>query len=422
MKSASRPFFIMIHYFDAHRPYRVPTEYVDLVRRPGDPDPFSLRAPDNVREGAEPAQEVTDRERLLYSGCIRYVDDAIGKLVAYLEEAGLDGKTVLVVTSDHGEAFWEHGAMAHGSNLYDEAVKVPLIIRYPSKYAQPQRIDAQVRHIDLLPTIVDLAGVTDSRRREGVSLGPLIETGLRAAAPGRMLPQDVALCECGLKKTPDTKCIRTNDLKLIIEPATALLELYDLKADPGETINLWGKGIPEADTLSRMLSAVPGSTVNGWRVAFTGQTGAEVGVDVAVAKGGRLAGVRTVSSPGALVVNVAGDSASFTIGARPMGLQIVLFDVQPKEARVDFAVRSVGSGGPTAVNIGRAGIKPMGAQFTLGPQDASGLPAALGQARVAEAPGAQIWWLPGQEMLPPGERTALSFQAKKRLRALGYVQ
>jgi arylsulfatase A-like enzyme len=422
MKSAPKPFFIMIHYFDTHRPYRVPVEYVDLIRKPGDPDPFSAQSTDGTREGERPPQEITDRERVLYGGCIRYVDDAVGKILKYLDEAGLSRETVFILTADHGEAFWEHGAMAHGSNLYDEAIKVPLIIDYPRKYGRPRRLDAQVRHIDLLPTILELAGASDTRRREGTSLCPLIETGKRQAGPARLLPQDAALCESSLKKTPDSKCIRTNDLKLIVEPATALCELYDLRADPKENINLWGTGSAAADSFFRLIDRVPGTSLNGWRVALTGEPTGAVEVDVTLAGGGRLTGVHKVSAPGAMALDIPDDSTSLSIRARPKGLQVLLFDTQPRDARVTFKVSAGGPNGPSAVNVGKIGGRPIGERFTLETQQAAGLPDAFGQFRTRRAAGVHIWWLPGEEMREPGERAVLSPEAKKRLRALGYVQ
>jgi len=422
MKSAPRPFFIMIHYFDTHRPYRVPAEYVDLVRKPGDPDPFSAQSADGAREGERPPQEITDRERVLYGGCIRYVDDAVGNLLKYLDKAGLSRETIFILTADHGEAFWEHGAMAHGSNLYDEAIRVPLVIDYPRKYNRPQRVDAQVRHIDLLPTILELAGASDSRRREGTSLCPLIETGKRQAAPARWLPQDAALCECSLKKTPDSRCIRTNDLKLIVEPATALCELYDLRSDPKENVNLWGKGSAAADSFFRLLARIPGTSLNGWRVALTGEPTGMVEVDVTLARGSRVTGVHKVSAPGAMAVDVPADSTSLSIRARPRGLQVVLFDVEPKDARVRFTVSTTGTDGPKAVNVGEIGARRIGERFDLGPRDATGLPDAFGLFRTQRAAGVHIWWLPGDEMRKPGERAVLPPEAKKRLRALGYIQ
>jgi arylsulfatase A-like enzyme len=300
IKGAHKPFFIMIHYFDTHRPYRPPPEDVDLILKPGDPNPFAARVIARESDEEKPPQELIDRQRLLYAGCVRHIDRGIGRLVKYLDEAGLKRHTLVIVTADHGEAFWEHGVMAHGSNLYDEAIRVPLVIAFLEKYSRPLRLSEQARHIDLLPTILDLAGVPDARRREGASLRPLVETGKRGTGPVRWVPPDLALCECSLKKAPDSRCLRTNDLKLIVEPATALCELYDLRADPRETVNTWGQGGAAADSLFRMMGRIPGTSVSGWRVAFAGEASNVVDVDVALPGGSRLIGIQKVTTPGGL--------------------------------------------------------------------------------------------------------------------------
>jgi arylsulfatase A-like enzyme len=421
MKAAHQPFFILIHYFDTHRPYRVAAEYVDPVRKPGDPEPFAAGTED-MREGEKVPPEVIARERLLYAGCVRFVDTAVAKVIDYLDSAGLTRDTIFIITADHGEALWDHGAVSHGGNLYDEAIKVPLILSYPAEYGRGQRLDAQVRHVDLLPTILDLAGISDSRRREGTSLRPLIAAGKRQTAPARFVPQDVTVCESGLKKAPDSKCVRTNYLKLIVEPATALSELYDLKSDPKEVTNLWGRPPAGTDSLVHMLARVPGTTVGGWRVAVTGAGKSDVDVDIALPKGGRIIGFDKVTAPAGLAVELAADSTSAKIHAYAKGLQMVLFDVAPPDSRVTFKVDSDKAAKLGSVSVGRAGQKRVGERFTVGPQDALGLPEVFEQQRTSATAGVHVWWLAGEKMRMAGERAGLSSEAKKRLKSLGYVQ
>ena len=182
-------------------------------------------------------------QRLRYAACLRGVDAAIGSLCSYLEESGLAGETMIVVTADHGEGMMERGLAIHGYGVYDELVRVPLVIHYPGGIRRAKRIPNQVRHIDLMPTIVDYTGARDEAHREGVTLRPLIETGRVAPAPGRFLPSDHQLCECISLRAADTKCIRRLDCKLIVEPSTGTYEFYDLKQDPGERDNLRRAGV-----------------------------------------------------------------------------------------------------------------------------------------------------------------------------------
>jgi arylsulfatase A-like enzyme len=433
IKESPRPFFIMVHYFDAHWPRRPPPEYVALVRSEGDPDPFAAVA-GGTQASAEPGPERVDRQRLLYAACVRYVDDAVGRLVEFLDRAGLGRETLLIVTADHGEAFWEHSTVAHGANLYDEVVKVPLIVRCPSGGQGGRRVACQVRHVDLLPTIVDFAGAADAEPREGMSLRSLIGgsgggesvTAKHAGSDsGKIVPHDVALSETRLKKAPETRSARTLSEKLILEPATGLRELYDLRSDPEERVNIWGREAAGADSLEQLLTRLPGSSINGWRVALTGdapRSGQAMDVTAGVGAGGRLTRVRTVTGSGELAVDVAPDSTSLKITSRPDGLQIVLFDVEPEGTDVTFRATCEGTGGPAAVEVGEVGRGPIGRSFTLSTRAAAGLPRSFKQARASRAPSLSVWWLPGDKVGKVGARAALTAETMRRLRSLGYVQ
>ena len=461
IKEAPKPFFVLVHYFDAHWPYRPAPKYVDMVRREGDPDPFAPRLAGQGRGGGDPDPTTVEVEKILYSACIRSVDDAVARLETYLTEAGLKDNTILIVTADHGEAFWEHGAGTHGSSLHDEEIRVPLIISYPAKYKEAKRISSLARHVDLMPTVLDLAGTGSTGRWEGTSLRPLVEHGRRGPDRDTVVPQNVALCESSLRKAPGTKCVRTAGAKLIIEPSTGRHEFYDLEKDRGEMTNLWGSGGGEIeDSLMLLLDRVPGSTLSGWRIAFTGEekgpsfvpprmaadggrSGQEeaagdesrraglgsaaaesivIEVAASLEKGSRVIRVDRITTPGSVAIDVAPDSASLTIRAVPHGLQIVLFDVSPPTASVTFQVTAVGKGAPDVVRAGASGVAPLRKSFTLNPEQASDLPRGFEAARGSLEPGIYLWWLAGQEVMESGRQAPLAPDAAKRLRALGYIQ
>lgn len=164
----SRPFFMFINYFEPHLPYAPPPPY-DTRYVPGDADPATLAALrkwKNPRELGfilkQPGMEVTARqfELLLsqYDGEIAYLDSRLGELFDALGERRLLDDTVLVITSDHGEHFGEHGMMDHKMSLYDVLVHVPLVVRYPPAFPGGRRIRAHVQTIDVFPTLVRLAG------------------------------------------------------------------------------------------------------------------------------------------------------------------------------------------------------------------------------------------------------------------------
>jgi arylsulfatase A-like enzyme len=424
MGKAQPPFFILVHYFDVHWPYRPPVKYVDMIRTDADIDPFVVK--EAIKRGAleRPPQEMIDREMLLYDACIRFTDTEIAKVLDFLDGTGLRDETVVIVTADHGEAFWEHGAGSHGRAVYDEEIKVPLIFNNERLYPAPQRIDTQVSLLDLVPTIARLAGATDNHHREGRDLGPLIRKGAFEPVPGRFLPADLDLAESTLKKTPDTKGIRSRDWKIILEPATSLVELYNLRDDAQELDNLWGRAGAIGDSLAAMIRQIPGSSVNGWRIGFTGagSVTARFRVDVEVEEGHKLMGVEKLVAGAGEAVGVSGDSTAFQFDIRPAHQQIVLFDTQPAKARVRFNIKGSGEEIGDVVYTGIRDTAPLGKAFTLDREGAFGTPEIFDVNRRGGVPGVYVWWLPGGEVTKPRETTELTPEEIKRLKALGYIQ
>jgi arylsulfatase len=430
MKQSGRPFFIIIHYFDVHWPYRPPVQYVDRVRVDSDPDPLARQR----RRGSQasrqsqvqglPDPDFARSERLMYDGCIRYVDDNIARVIAYLEEAGIREETAVFVTADHGEAFWEHGFGSHGYDLHEESIRIPLIMSYPAKYDRPARVTEQVGLIDIFPTMIDLAGISEDGHREGVSLDDVLERGARVSGPKSLLPGDLLLAESTLNKAPDTRCVRSNHVKAILEPATLYGQVYDLEKDPGERVNIWGEGaVAMEDSLRRTLFRIPGSRVNGWRLGLTGaESDASYDVRVSVLDGGRLTFAQRAVAGGEFSLNVAEDSTGFDLTARPGQQQIVHFDVDPAESRVRFNTSGTGGRVPSTIYVGARTRGPFGGTVTLSRREAMGPPEHFEAARRDFVPGAFIWWLPGENVRRSAETTDLTEEEKKRLRSLGYIQ
>jgi arylsulfatase A-like enzyme len=424
IRRGSPPFFIIIHYFDVHWPYRPPIRYVDMIRAEGDVDPIA--AGGRVQRGVadRPAQAVIDREILMYDACIRFTDNEIGRLLGFLDASDMRDETLVIVTADHGEAFWEHGAGSHGRSVYDEEIRVPLIFNSPELYRKPQRVGQQVSLMDLVPTIMGITGASDDHHREGRDLTPLIRKGILEAAPERLLPTDLDLAESTLQKAPDTKGIRSRDWKLILEPATALFQLYDQRHDPGETDNLWGRAGAIGDSLASLMQMIPGSSVNGWRLGFTGTSAVtdRLRIDVEMEHGHRLTSAQRLVAGGDEEFGVADDSTSFHIEIRPQQQQIVLFDTEPAPARVKFTVRGAGEEVGDVVYTGRRQVASMDERFTLDTDQALGTPETFETNRSKGVPGVYIWWLPGEAGTKVRRRTDLTPEEIKRLKALGYIQ
>jgi arylsulfatase A-like enzyme len=148
---------------------------------------------------------------------------------AALASLGVDEETLLIIISDHGEEFLEHGRLGHRFTLYQELLHVPFVIRLPGRARAGTVIDTPVSILDLVPTVLDLIGEPIPDGLSGVSLKPLIEGG---TIPPRPLYAEVK------NRTGETKSITEYPWKLIFTIEDDVVELYDLDADPGELNDL----------------------------------------------------------------------------------------------------------------------------------------------------------------------------------------
>jgi arylsulfatase A-like enzyme len=150
-----------------------------------------------------------------------YVDSLVGELLDELDRRGLSEETIVILTADHGEALFEHGYIGHNTQLFEESIRVPLMIRIPG--TEPRRVDPVVELLDLGPTILELAGVG----ADGLGGRSLFE-----AEPGRL----------AFSRTVWDKprySARGERYKLIWDSRTDGRELYDLEQDPAETRNVF---------------------------------------------------------------------------------------------------------------------------------------------------------------------------------------
>jgi len=169
----SKRFFLFLHYWDVHYDYAPPAPYDTMF----DPDyrgtVTGVGFFDNESINAHMPQRDLEHIMAAYDGEIRWVDDHIGQLVAALEELDLMKNTAIIITADHGDEFFEHGAKAHGRTLYREVVHVPLIIRAPG-IPPGQVIDAPASLADIMPTVLELTGSNSPPELDGTSLLPTI--------------------------------------------------------------------------------------------------------------------------------------------------------------------------------------------------------------------------------------------------------
>ncbi|MFN2426049.1 MAG: sulfatase-like hydrolase/transferase [Candidatus Binatia bacterium] len=228
---------LYVHYLDVHVPLRPPA---DVAARFVDP---SYRGPVGLEFADIPGAwagryDAADQQRIgdLYDATVAATDAQVGRLVETLRAEGLYDRALVIVTSDHGEELWEHGAFFHGHSLYDELLHVPLIVKFPGAWSAGARVDGLAGTIDILPTVTDLLSRASGGKlawpeRDGRSLVPLV-TG--EAAP-RTLFATVGRVD---DRSPPLHAVRSDNAKLIHDVRDGREQLFDLDRDPAERSDL----------------------------------------------------------------------------------------------------------------------------------------------------------------------------------------
>jgi arylsulfatase len=209
------PLFLSITFQSSHVPYPVPPEF----RRRFGPEKIDFK----IRFGQFP-QDQAKIVKDLYADSLAYVDSQIARLFEELKKRGRWEQTLIVLTSDHGQAFYEHGVAAHAGPLFDEVMKVPLIVRAPNLPAGLETSPAQ--HVDIPPTILGLLGLRQHPSFQGINLFELPSRPNRSVY---MVAQNPMILQYGI--------VRSN-LKLIYDELKQHYSLYDLHSDPGETFDI----------------------------------------------------------------------------------------------------------------------------------------------------------------------------------------
>jgi len=223
-------FFVWLHYMDLHVPYLPPQPFLSHIRSVWLQKKTIYK---NKSKGSLQEVSTKDLKHLvnLYDRALSYVDYELGVFLECLKDFGIDvDNTFIIVTSDHGEEFMEHGDLGHLNKLYDELLHVPLIIANPS--LPREKIDNQVGHIDLAPTIMDLVGLKKEPFFLGSSLVPYMKF------PEKTEEKNI-ISEYWYKNEIGYS-LRTKGWKLIItfNKIGIKKELYDLNNDPREQINM----------------------------------------------------------------------------------------------------------------------------------------------------------------------------------------
>jgi arylsulfatase A-like enzyme/Flp pilus assembly protein TadD len=218
-----QPFFLFVHFYDPHEPYEPP-------------EPFASKWSGHP-----------------YEGEVAFADYCVGQVLEKLRQLGLYDDTLIVITGDHGEMLGEHGELNHGFFIYEGALRVPLVMRVPRAPAASRQVDAPVSLIDIAPTIVSLVGAPVPKEVQGVDLSPwLTGRGAGGGGGGRPLYAETV--------TPTRYYGASSLLGVIMDGwkyiETTRPELYDLRSDPAEAVNLLEREPARADALSRILVGI----------------------------------------------------------------------------------------------------------------------------------------------------------------------
>jgi arylsulfatase A-like enzyme len=242
-----RPWFLFLHYWDAHTPYLPPAPYHRMFYGGDERDPLNrsmepvLNFPPFMHYFREWMGDVTDIEfvKAQYDAEIAYMDACLQQVFQRLEELGEAERTLVIVTADHGEELDEHRMWFDHHGLYDTNLHVPLIMRLPGRIPAGVRPAGQVRLLDVAPTVLELIGAPEMAAQEQMQGTSLVSLLADPAAPGTA--GRVYLTECTWMRK---RGVRTPEWKLIVARdhpdlhACPPVELYDLLRDPGEQHNL----------------------------------------------------------------------------------------------------------------------------------------------------------------------------------------
>ncbi len=267
-ETPERPFFLFVHTYQVHQPYHQPSPYDSLFVAPGHRGyampgvslPMALL--DKFKDGSFPPTAADiEAFRARYDGEVRHVDDFVGRLLATLRATGLDRNTIVLLTSDHGEELFEHGGFDHGDTLYDEALRVPLILWGPGRIPAGRRPEQAAGTIDLLPTLVELAGGTTTGPSappiQGESLVPRIADPTAGVKNRLLFAEGFATAFHHFQDTDASiplASVREGTTELIIHRSNPeAAELFELLSDPGESRNL---ATEQPETVARLRRAI----------------------------------------------------------------------------------------------------------------------------------------------------------------------
>ncbi len=421
--SGQKRFFAFLHFFDVHLPYGRDKSFNERFA----PDcPFPAQWAKTVETALAEDWVKFQCFQKLYDADIAYVDEHIGRFFEFLKQKKLYDDTLIILTSDHGELFGEHGGAGHGLTLFEEEIAVPLIMKLPKQKTGGSSISPQVSNIQIAPTIIDALGL------KGIQAD--LPSLLPKAERDNSYPKWVA---AESRKTgPDQIAIIQGRKKAVLPPAYGIQgrqlspAYFDL--DQGEDVDLWMKKPTEAKNLVAM------ATNSGWygkalcyEISFAPETLRDsLTLEFQIANGIKPKTISTTNKVFAkdgikfrahdVQVSERGDVKIVTLNAEEhrRGFTMV---IDPPNTPVTFRITSKNSKNKLPVLLGSADKILKEESITLsGPTGDLRLPENL-PAHYLMIRSYEVLHLERPDSAPSAKAKALSKQQVEMLRSLGYV-
>ncbi len=364
----TEPFFLYVHTNDVHSPYKPPGEYATMF----DPD-YSGPITGDIPYFGDGWSNLPDRDiehvKSLYDGLIRFTDTEFGKVLTKLEELGLYDNTMVVFLADHGEAMWDHPGDAdialgwdHGKTLYDEVLRIPLIVKYPDGRFAGTRIASPVSQIDLFPSIADALGLTAPGDLPGTAFADL-ENDESGTKLFHHLENYVSTDKAGFLHR--IYAVRDGGYKYILRVSPRVEQmLFDLGSDPREEVNLaeenpWLAARFRTEIEDRYLR-------RGFYLRFVSPTHQRLSVRGMITTDGEFRDVMpmTLEHEDAVTVSANRQRIKFAL-AEEYWEDTVFFRVEPDDARLFLDSTVTGVRGPKRLRLGSWELKAGSLLFGL---------------------------------------------------------
>lgn len=266
--SGSRPFFLFVHFMEPHAIYGIPDDYYRQFL------PAGVTAEQARQVNQDPELFICNRIKMnekdfeilkaLYRNDIRYLDDQIKLLINGFKDQNLLDNTLIIFTSDHGEHFGDHKLMSHELSVYEDLIRVPLLLRFPKKAHAGKRVPQIVQTLDLFPSILQLTNLENTGLDlQGYSLLPdrmersqhqaVFAEYDNARAADKIERRFPGVPSNPLYRRKVLKTARTEQYKYIWG-SDGTRELYDIKNDPHESVNIHGQDPQTASAMEATLS------------------------------------------------------------------------------------------------------------------------------------------------------------------------